>query len=286
MDLGQNLRGVDMGPSAVRYAELKAKIEDLGYEVEDRGNVPVPVRDSLPDSEPSTILTAVVDTLEIVYRWSEQAVNDGVFPIFLGGDHSICMGTVGGMTVGQDRCGLIYVDSHGDFNTFETTPSGKIHGMPLAALLGLGAPDLVNIGRPGPKLAPEDVVIIGTRDLDPLERIALKKSGITIFTMRTVDEIGMAAVTHQALEKLSHVDRIHLSVDMDVVDPMIAPGVGTPVTGGLTYREAHLFMEILADSKKVCSVDVAEVNPILDAANRTGKTAVALLASLLGKAII
>ncbi|HMF31534.1 MAG TPA: arginase family protein, partial [Candidatus Lokiarchaeia archaeon] len=174
MDLGQNLRGVDMGPSAVRYAELKARAERLGFEVEDKGNISVPVRDYLLNQGYTSFLPAIVETLETVYTWSEKSISEGAFPIFLGGDHSICMGTVGGATAGQ-TCGLIYVDSHGDFNTFETSPSGNIHGMPLAALLGLGSPDLVNIGRLGPKLSPDEVVIIGTRDLDPEEKVALKK---------------------------------------------------------------------------------------------------------------
>ncbi len=285
MDLGQNLRGVDMGPSAVRYAELSSRVRKLGYDVIDKGNIAVPIRDYLLNQQQSHFLPAIVDILKTVYDWAKNAQLGDTFPIFLGGDHSICIGTIGGIT-DKHPCGVIYVDSHGDFNTLETSPSGNIHGMPLAALLGLGTPELVNIGRKGAKLQPDQVVLIGVRDLDEAEKIALKKSGITVYTMRTIDELGMASVTHQALGRLSHMGQIHLSFDMDVLDPDIAPGVGTPVPGGLTFREAHLCMEILADSKKVRSADFVEINPILDVANKTADMAVALITSLLGKAII
>lgn len=285
MDLGQALRGVDMGPSAVRYAGLLQRIERLGYMVTDAGNIPVPIRDNIADQRELHFLPAIVEVLEQTYAWTVDAMRRSKFPVFIGGDHSIAIGTVGGVT-NDARGGVIWIDSHGDYNTFQTSPSGNVHGMPLAALLGHGHPDLVNLGREGPKLRAEDVVMIGIRDLDPAERRSLRASGITVFTMREVDERGIGPVTRAALEHLAHVDRLHVSLDVDAVDPSIAPGVGTPVPGGLTYREAHLLMEILADCGCVTSVDVTEVNPILDVANRTGEMAVELVASLLGKAIL
>jgi arginase len=180
----------------------------------------------------------------------------------------------------------LWIDAHGDFNTTEISPCGNLHGMPLAALVGLGAPELVNLGRPGPKLQAEDVILIGVRSLDQDERPLLKKSGAGIYTMREIDARGMAAVVKEALQRLSHLPRLHVSLDMDSLDPREAPGVGTPVPGGLTYREAHLLMEILADDGRVGSVDVVEINPILDQGNQTAKIAIELLASLLGQTIL
>jgi arginase len=195
------------------------------------------------------------------------------------------MGTIGGVTH-QEPGGVLWIDAHGDFNTPQTSPSGNLHGMPLAVLLGLGAPELVHLGRPGPKLEPSQVILIGVRDLDPGERVLIKKQGVGVYTMRDIDEKGMAQVAGEALERLSHLPRLHISLDMDSLDPTTAPGVGTPVPGGLTYREAQLLMEIIADQAKVGSIDVVEINPILDRHNETGRVALELIASLLGQSIL
>lgn len=285
MDLGQARRGVDMGPSALRYAGLDNRLSWLGYEVIDNGNIPIPIRDMLPAEGGIKFLPAVVQACEAMYQAGQEAIAAERLPLFLGGDHSIAVGTVGGVTHASPA-GLMWIDAHGDFNTPQSSPSGNLHGMPLAALLGLGAPELVNLGRPGPKLTAADVVLIGVRDLDPGEKKSLRESRIKVYTMREIDERGMAAIANEALARLSHLSRIHVSLDMDSLDPNEAPGVGTPVPGGLTYREAHLLMEIIADCACVGSVDVVEINPILDERNRTAKMALALIASLLGQSIL
>lgn len=285
MDLGQALRGVDMGPGAVRYAGLKSRLERLGYEVEDTGNIDVPVRDEMHADKPPYFLSAVVEVCGQAYKWALDTCADDAIPIFLGGDHSIALGTIGGVTH-SEPCGVLWIDAHADFNTPETSPSGNIHGMPLASLVGLGPKELVNLGRNGAKVKASDVVIIGARDVDPTERKLLKEAGVTVYTMRAIDERGMATVMKQAIDRLAHVKRLHVSLDLDSLDPSEAPGVGTPVPGGLTYREAQLAMEMLADTRRVCSVDVVEVNPILDKRNETGVTAVELLESLFGKSIL
>lgn len=294
MDLGQQRRGVDMGPSAMRYADLFHHLERLGHTVEDLGNIAVPGRDeqavrhhrqSQRDQGLLYHLPEVIDVCQSIYTVAKQCAATDEFAIFLGGDHSIAMGTVSGMAT-AGPLGLIWVDAHGDFNTPATSPSGNIHGMPVAVLTGRGHPALTELGHPGLKVRPQEIVMIGIRDLDSAERQALVQSGIKIFTMREIDELGMATVARQALNYLHHTGRIHLSFDMDALDPTIAAGVGTPVPGGLTFREAHLLMEILAESTKVRSVDVVEINPILDQGNRTAELAVALLASLLGQRIL
>ncbi|MEZ4660623.1 MAG: arginase [Caldilineaceae bacterium] len=294
MDLGQQRRGVDMGPSAVRYAGLFGRLEKLGLTVRDLGNIAAPGRDEAAVRANRAVelgqgkmrhLAEVVAVCQQIYAQARDLATTDDFPIFLGGDHSIAIGTVSAMRE-ADGLGLIWVDAHGDFNTPQSTPSGNIHGMPVAALTGLGHAHLVNLGRPGPKLGPQDIVMIGIRDLDGIERQALAHSGIRVFTMREVDELGMARVARQALAHLQHTARIHVSLDMDVMDPSEAPGVGTPVPGGLSFREAHLLMEILAESAKICSLDVVEINPILDEQNRTAELAVALIASLLGQRIL
>ncbi|WP_457653003.1 arginase [Rhodocaloribacter sp.] len=286
MDLGQSLRGVDMGPSALRYAEIAVRLASLGYRVEDTGNIEVAVRGTL-DAEQNGLayLKAISATCALVYEAGRQAVADGCFPLFVGGDHSIAVGTVGGVTH-EGPAGVLWIDAHGDYNTPETSPSGNIHGMPLAALMGLGAPELVDLGRPGPKLRAEDVILIAIRDLDPPERRMLRESRIGVYTMSEIDERGIAEVTREALRRLGHCDRLHVSLDMDSLDPMYAPGVGTPVPGGLTFREAHLLMELLAADGRVRSADVVEINPMLDERNRTAEMAAELLTSLLGKSIL
>lgn len=294
MDLGQQRRGVDMGPSALRYAGLFERLTRLGYQVEDAGNVLVPERDQSSvrarqwtESAGGGLrhLPEVVAACQSIYEMSQSCCGTPVVPIFLGGDHSIAIGTVSG-TACAGPLGLLWIDAHGDFNTPDTSPSGNIHGMPVAALIGRGHPDLVNLGHEGPKLRPQEIAMIGIRDLDGAEREALAGAGIHVYTMRDVDELGMAMVARRALSHLNHLPRIHVSLDMDSIDPDVAPGVGTPVPGGLSYREAHLLMEILAESTKVASIDVVEINPILDNGNRTAELAVDLVASLLGQRIL
>lgn len=285
MDLGQSHRGVDMGPGATRYAGLSGRLKRLEHAVEDLGNIQVPVRDSIPEAQCGGLRSAILKVCEEVYLAGKRAVGAGAFPLFLGGDHSIAIGTLGGVT-DSGPVGVIWIDAHGDFNTPETSTSGNIHGMPLATLVGKGPAELVNVGRPGAKVDARDVVMIGVRDLDSEEKARLKESEITVYTMRDIDERGMNTITREALEKLRHHHRIHVSLDVDAVDPMDCPGVGTPVPGGLTYREAQLLMEILSDSQKVGSMDIVEINPILDHQNKTARTAVELAASLFGKSIL
>jgi arginase len=284
MDFGQARRGVDMGPAAVRYAGLNERLRRLGFEVTDGGNLEPPVRDTLPDRGGLEYMDQVVAICERVYQEARRAVAAGEIPLFLGGDHSLALGTISGVTAGR-RVGVVWVDAHGDFNTPETSPSGNIHGMPLAALHGLGDPRMTELGHPGPKLRVEDVVLIGIRSLDDAERATMKRIGIKVLTMRDIDERGIADVTREALAHLPDVDHLHVSLDMDSLDPSEAPGVGTPVDGGLTYREAHLLMEILAQDGRVASADLVEINPILDTRNETARLAVGLIASLMGKVI-
>jgi arginase len=286
MDLGQNRRGVDMGPSAVRYAGLQARLTKLGYEVYDEGNISVPNPEEEVAEGESRRLKAVAAACQSIYEIGRQCVSQQEFPIFLGGDHSISIGTVAAAAAEDEEIGLIWVDAHGDFNVPESSPTGNIHGMPVAILVGQGNEKLVNIGYPGPKVHPTHIVQIGIRTLDPMERQRLNHSGVNVFTMRHLDELGMAAVARQALDRLRHLSRIHVSLDMDSLDPAEVPGVGTPVPGGLTYREAHLLMEILGDSGRVSSMDVVEINPILDEGNKTAELAVGLVASLLGQRIL
>lgn len=285
MDLGQSRRGVDMGPSALRYAGLHERLRAIGCPSEDQGNIAIPERATLPPEGGLAFLPAVVKACERMYEAGREALAKDHVPIFVGGDHSISAGTIGGITH-YDRAGVLWIDAHGDYNTPDTSPSGNIHGMPLAALRGIGAPELVNVGRPGPKLPAEDVVLIGLRDLDAEERSMLRSSGMGLYTMSDIDARGIATVLREALERLEHVDRLHISLDMDCMDPREAPGVGTPVTGGLTYREAHLLMEIISSTGRLGSMDVVEINPILDIQNRTAEMAVELIASAFGKAIL
>lgn len=285
VDLGQSHRGVDLGPGALRYAGLAARLEQLGYEVHDSGNLKVPVRESLSHERQENYLPSIRGICEDACAAGQEAVAKGSIPIFLGGDHSISVGTISGVTQ-EEPSGVLWVDAHGDFNTMSSSTSGNIHGMSLALLLGNGYPDLVDVGRPGASILPEDVVMVGVRDLDERERENLRESGITIYTMRDIDERGMGAIASEALEKLSHRKRLHVSLDIDALDPQASPGAGTLVPGGLTYREAQLLMEIVADSGRLSSLDIVEINPILDNLNKTALCAVELTASLFGKRII
>ncbi len=285
IDLGQQHRGVDIGPVAIRYAGLSATLKRLGYHSHDVGNINVPGHYTLTDRGFEDRLPLIRAACEETYELARRAIKDDTIPIFLGGDHSASIGSIGGITHESD-CGLIWVDAHGDFNTPETSITGNIHGMALAILCGRGPKELVDVGRTGPKLKPEQVVLIGPRELDDIERQNLKDSGCTIFTMHDIDARGMSRIIDQGLEKLSCCDHIHVSLDMDSIDPNEAPGVGTPVAGGLTYREAQLLMEIISDTGRLRSLDIMETNPILDIGNRTAQTAVSLAASLFGKSIL
>ena len=280
MDLGANRRGVDMGPSALRYARLLEQLEDLGYTVEDLGDVPVSLARASRRRGRGLAYLEEIRAAALVLKERLAALPEGVFPIVLGGDHSLSMGSVAGAARGR-RVGVVWVDAHADFNTPETSPSGNVHGMPLAVLSGLGHPRLTEVFR---AVDPKDVVLVGVRSLDPGEKRLLKEAGVRVYTMHEVDRLGVARIAEAVLKHLQGLP-LHVSLDADVLDPTLAPGVGTPVPGGLTYREAHLLMEILAESGRVQSLDLVEVNPILDERNRTAEMLVGLALSLLGKRI-
>lgn len=289
MDLGQNRRGVDMGPSALRYSGLSDRIRKLGYLPIDCGNVAVPQAEESPEHyDPQTnaqYLPQVAQVCQNAFDLISQTWKPDEHAIFLGGDHTISIGTVAAVAR-ERRVGVLWVDAHADMNTPRTSPSGNIHGMSVAALIGDGPAALTEIGGGSPVLQPTDVVMIGLRNLDTAERQRVSQSGITTFTMRDIDELGMYRVVQEILRVFSTHDTLHISLDLDSCDPTFAPGVGTPVPGGLTYREAHLLMEMLADSGKVRTVDIVEVNPVLDEANRTANLAVELVSSLFGQRII
>ena len=287
LDLGADRRGIDMGPDALRNDGLVQQIEALGIEVEDTGNVYVPRLTAGPPANPK--LKHYEDVLcacRKVRDFVGQALDDGYFPLAIGGDHSIAMGTTAALSRRYRKIGVLWIDAHGDFNTEETTISGNIHGMSLATACGRGSPNLVGqLGRSS--VAEEHCVLIGARDLDPLEREALKKSKVAVFTMRDIDELGMYKVMKKALKiACDGTDALHVSFDLDSMDPLDAPGVGTPVQGGITYREAHLAMEMISECGKLKSLEVVELNPILDRYNNTGKLAIGLITSALGKKIL
>ncbi len=285
MDLGQKHRGVDMGPIAIRYAGLAKKLRNIGYHTKDSGNINVPGHYTLSTTRMDERIIPIEKACQKAYTLGRKAIKKGEFPLFLGGDHSAAIGTIGGITH-YGECGVIWIDAHGDFNTPKSSPSGNIHGMTLAVLLGKGLKKLINVGRVGPKIKASNVVLIGIRDLDHMEKSYLANSGCHIYTMRDIDERGIFNVMQEALTKISPLNKIHVSLDMDAIDPQEAPGVGTPSHGGISYREAQLIMETLADTGKVQSADVVEVNPILDIQNRTAQVAVSLVASLFGKSIL
>jgi arginase len=285
MDLGQSRRGVDMGPSAVRYAGFQESLEELGYDVSDLGNARTPIPETVERGGNPQRLGTIRDVCAEISEKTRDMVENDLFPIILGGDHSVSIGTVSG-ALSAGRTGVIWLDAHADFNTPETSPSGNVHGMPLATLAGRGHPDLVNIGGEGAKVRPEDIVLVGLRSVDRDEQKLLREAGVRVYTMKEVDAYGIARVVRRAIEDLSHLDRVHLSFDLDALDPEIAPGVGTPVRGGLSYREAHLVMELVNEAGIVTSLDVVEVNPILDERNKTAELAVELVASLMGRQII
>ncbi|HBY63776.1 MAG TPA: arginase [Solibacterales bacterium] len=293
LDLGAGRRGVDMGASAIRVANLYGKLRSMGYEVDDLGNVAVEQAESVADEGPADAryLRQIAATCGLLAEKVDQALEAGSFPLVIGGDHSVAVGTVSGVSVNHRKrgqnLGLVWIDAHADMNTPETSPSGNVHGMPLACLIGLGPKELSGIGGYAPKVDPKNVALVGIRDVDQLEKKHVKKSGVRAFTMRDIDERGLRSVMEEALHIASAgTDGIHLSFDMDAVDPDEAPGVGTPVRGGITYREAHLAMEIICDSGRLAAMEVVEVNPVIDVANRTAILAVELVTSALGKRIL
>jgi arginase len=292
MDLGAGRRGVDMGPSALRIAGLNEKLAQLGYESEDLGNVQVDQPESSPAGTPrARYLTQIAHTCVRLAELVERAAERGRTPLVLGGDHSCAVGTVGGMARhfrGQGRnIGLIWIDAHADMNTPESSPSGNVHGMPLACIIGLGPPELTLIAATAPMVPAGNVAIVGLRSVDEIERLNVRGTGVHPFTMRDIDERGLRNVMQEAIHfASSETAGFHLSLDMDAVDPGEAPGVGTPVHGGITYREAHLAMELVCDSGLMTSLEVVEVNPVMDDANKTAVLGVELALSALGKRIL
>jgi arginase len=292
MDLGAGRRGVDMGPSAIRIAGLNQAIALLGFEVTDAGNVHVHPPEAVEEMNPrARYLSQIAAAVEELAVMTEAALDEDALPVVLGGDHSIAIGSVAGLAAHyrkrNKRVGMIWLDAHADSNTPETSPSGNIHGMPLAVLLGYGPRDLTQVAGFAPKVLPEDTAIIGVRSIDPGERTLLKSLGMRVFTMSELDERGMADVILEAIEiTSSSTAGLHVTMDMDFLDPFYAPGVGTPERGGATYREGHLAMEKLAESGRVLSVELTEVNPVFDTANQTALLAVELILSALGKKIL
>ena len=292
LDLGASRRGVDMGPSTLRIAHLADRLRELGHDVEDIGNLRVPDRASLPAAaSPLDFLSTITDVCGDLANACAQAVREGHAPLVLGGDHSLGAGSVAGVATAlaeqKRRLGLLWLDAHGDLNTPSSTLSGNVHGMPVAHLLGHGDPRLAAIAKPVPAVRPENVALVGIRDLDPAEREHARRFGIRVFTMREIDERGLRAVMGDALAIASEdTHGLHVSLDMDWIDPDEAPGVGTPVRGGATYREAHLAMELVADTGRLVSMDVVEINPVLDSHNRTAELAVGLTGSAFGLRIL
>lgn len=292
LDLGASRRGVDMGPSALRIAQLGRCLRQIGHDVEDIGNIPIPDRDAIPEGpEGLDLLPVIVEACRLLAEATAAAVRDGWSPLVLGGDHSIGAGSVAGVATAlaerDQRLGLIWLDAHGDLNTPESSLSGNIHGMPVAHLLGHGDPRMARLASVYPAVRAENVALVGVRDLDAAERRHIREFGARTFTMREIDERGLKAVMTDAIAIASRdTGGIHVSCDADWIDPGEAPGVGTPVRGGATYREGHLAMELIADSQKMVSMDIVEINPVLDAHNRTAELAVGLVTSAFGLRIL
>jgi arginase len=288
LDLGQSRRGVDMGPSAIRYAGLDERLKSIWLAVSDLGNIRTPEPEALALSDERArflpeILAACADLAALV----EEAVREGSRPLVLGGDHSVAIGTLAGLAAAAEQPGgVIWIDAHGDLNTPESSPSGNVHGMPLAAALGVAGDRFTHARLRLPAVDPRRLVLVGIRSLDPSERAFLHDSEIRVFTMSDIDRIGIERAMREALDRVAGPGFVHVSLDLDALDPEVAPGVGTPVRGGLTYREAHLACELIADSGIAGSFEVVESNPILDRANVTAATAVELIASALGQTIL
>jgi arginase len=292
MDLGAGRRGVDMGPSALRLAGLDERLRSLGYDVQDVGNVTVAQPEATPSGpDRARFLPQIAQTCKRLGDLVCQAVTEGKMPLVLGGDHSVAIGTVAGIARSfhqrNEKIGLIWVDAHADMNTPETSPTGNVHGMPLACCIGQGPVELTHLFDFAPKVEPRNVAIVGLRDVDRTEVPYVRDAGVTAYTMRDIDERGLRTVMQEAIERASDgTAGFHVSFDMDAVDPREAPGVGTPVRGGLTYREAHLAMEVLCDCSNLTGMEVVEVNPVLDVANQTAILGVELVLSALGKRIL
>jgi arginase len=292
MDLGSGRRGVDMGPSAIRIAGVADRLTELGHKVVDEGDIVIKNMEELKvGHERARYLGEIARAAAVIARKLERIMGLGHFPLVLGGDHSIAVGTVSGIAAHaqrkDQRVGLLWIDAHGDINTPETSPSGNIHGMPLAALLGFGAGELTGVAGPPPKVHPANVALVGIRSLDAGEKKRLKETGVQVHTMSDIDRHGVHRVMQKALARVTDgTDYVHVSFDLDAVDPTVAPGVGTPVKGGLDYREAHLIMEVLADAGVMTSLEMVEVNPILDQGNASAAFAVELVQSAFGKKIL
>lgn len=287
VDLGADRRGVDMGPSAIRYAHLQSKLEDLGYTVEDKGNVEVPIAEMCSVSEPKLkYIDCIVPMGRRIAGAVATSAQAGHFPLVIGGDHSLAFASIRGAAK-HKKLGVIWVDAHADFNTAETTPSGNIHGMPLAALAGLGDRRLTQLWDEAiPVVDPRRIAVIGARDLDPGEKANLLEAGVMVQSMEQIDRHGMYQTVMKAIDRVSRdVDGIYLSFDMDSLDPRHAPGVGTPVPAGLTQREGHLVCELAAETGKLVGMDLVEVNPILDVQNQTAILAVEFALSALGRRV-
>ena len=292
MDFGAGRRGVDMGPSALRKAGLNSKLHQLGYSIEDLGNVFVEQQESMPEGAANAkFLDSIAKSCSKLASIVEAVIDDNKFPLVLGGDHSVAVGTVAGVASAfrkrSQKIGLIWIDAHTDMNTPATTPSGNVHGMPMACCIGHGPAEMTAILGDWPKVHARNVVLIGIRDVDMEERPLVNSSGVTVFTMRQIDEMGLRAVMEKALAIVNDgTAGFHLSLDMDSLDPVEAPGVGTPVQGGMTYREGHLAMEMICDCNGLLAMELVEVNPVLDTANRTAELGVQLVASAMGKKIL
>jgi arginase len=287
LDLGAGRRGVDMGPSAIRYAGLGERLAALGIASEDWGNVHTPLRETTDvGSSDARFLTQIRETCERIAEQVRAALERGLTPLVLGGDHSVAIGSLGGLASLDGPGAVLWFDAHGDLNTPATTPSGNVHGMPLAAALGRAGAGFESNRWPLPALDPNRVALIGIRRLDPGERDVVKGAGIAVYTISDIDRRGVEPVLREALERVSGAPFVHISVDLDFVDPDVAPGVGSPVRGGVSYREAHLMMELVAESGLLGSLELVEVNPILDHENDTARLAVELAASALGARIL
>lgn len=292
MDLGSGRRGVDMGPSALRIAGLDAKLSSLGYKVIDSGDIFIQNMEKQKISNPNLkYLNEILKTSGILAKKVEKVLKADQFPLCIGGDHSTAIGTISGISSycrkNKLKLGVIWIDAHTDMNTDKTTPSGNIHGMPLAASLGLGNEKLVNFYGFSPKVKPENCILIGIRSIDLLEKENIKKLGLTVYTMSDIDKLGIHRIIKKVLSQFNKkVDHIHVSFDLDSVDPAVAGGVGTPVPGGLSYREAHLLMESIAECGCMSSLEVTEVNPILDNQNKSAEFATDIIASSMGQRIL
>ncbi len=287
LDMGADRRGVDMGPSAIRYAHLQRELEGLGITIHDEGNVEVPIAEMCQITEPKLkYIDCIVPMARRVAGAVATSVQGGHFPLVLGGDHSLALGSIRGAAK-HKKLGVLWIDAHADFNTAETTPSGNIHGMPLAALCGLGDRRLTQLwDETIPVIDPKRVAVLGARDLDLGEKKNLREAGVMVLSLEQIDRIGMFNAVSRAIEQISRdADGIYLSFDVDSLDPRHAPGVGTPVSGGLTYREAHLACEMIAETGKLAGMDMVEVNPILDVQNQTAHLAVELILSALGRRV-